>query len=782
MPNKSSNARSKHTSPSTRERTARAPYNFVPLPEKIITPKAAEQLPPLDRYVANTHTGWFDCELETCSPTYVRGMLTLTEFDKADRKEAKEVSEEEKIARAPFYSAETAEGKKVEGYPVPMIPGSSLRGLIRALVEIVSYSKMRWVNSSPKITFRAVAAPRKDSDSDPLVKPYQELIGNFGSKVRAGYLIQTSDGWEIQPALTPRQMKWRERAAYLKVEDSKIPSGAIKGFLSFNDEHYRAEWFPVSFSASNKPGPRGPQASVDQIGDDNAGFPHLGVLVCTGNMLETAQSGKESPRRYHALVLDEDQQAEPLIIGEQVLRDYRDSLTPFQQDENELWEPGGLEDGAPVFYVVEDNEVIWFGHTPNFRVPARSNKGRAVTALDFLPEELRHGKLPDLAEAIFGWVAESKEEQNIAGQHAGRVSFSDASYVKHEGKLWYDAQPIKPAILGSPKITTFQHYLVQDKSKGHDPERRATLAHYDCPPHETELRGHKLYWHKGSDPDIRVKGTKDEIQKRESQLTRIVPLRPGVSFKFRVHFENLHGYELGALAWALQLPGEQGRAYRHKLGMGKPLGMGAVKVKAQLQLTERLDRKAGRYARLFDEGQFVSGARAEDAQGFIEEFQNIVLQGIGQPGQRFIQLDRIRALLAMLEWREGAQSWLNATRYLVIKDANEKNEYAERPVLPTPLEVVRLNSDKATSNIIAKPSSQPPSQPAPGEITGVVKRFGIKGGKYGFIAVEGQDDVYVNVEGLAGGLQTLAAGQKVAFRTRPGKKGLEAYDVRLVES
>jgi hypothetical protein len=72
-----------------RQHWARAPYNFVPLPEKMI--KAREPLPH-DKYDEKGLTGWIECELETCSPTYVRGMLTEAQYNEQGEKKTEELS------------------------------------------------------------------------------------------------------------------------------------------------------------------------------------------------------------------------------------------------------------------------------------------------------------------------------------------------------------------------------------------------------------------------------------------------------------------------------------------------------------------------------------------------------------------------------------------------------------------------------------------------------------------------------------------------------------------
>nr|WP_205369615.1 hypothetical protein [Thermoleptolyngbya sp. PKUAC-SCTB121] len=85
-----------------------------------------------------------------------------------------------------------------------------------------------------------------------------------------------------------------------------------------------------------------------------------------------------------------------------------------------------------------------------------------------------------------------------------------------------------------PKPTTFQHYLVQTKASKPD------LKHYgSAPGTETVIRGHKLYWHK-KEPTITLENP-EEVS--DTQKTQIKPIKPGVSFQFTIHFENLSDVE-----------------------------------------------------------------------------------------------------------------------------------------------------------------------------------------------------------------------------------------------
>ncbi|NUO10390.1 MAG: cold shock domain-containing protein [Candidatus Brocadia sp.] len=65
----------------------------------------------------------------------------------------------------------------------------------------------------------------------------------------------------------------------------------------------------------------------------------------------------------------------------------------------------------------------------------------------------------------------------------------------------------------------------------------------------------------------------DITPKTENNRT-VEPLAAGNRFTFDVHFENLREWELGLLCYCLELEPGMG----HKLGMGKPLGFGSVKI------------------------------------------------------------------------------------------------------------------------------------------------------------------------------------------------------------
>lgn len=755
---------------------ARAPYNFIPLPEKIVP------APPLlnyDEYHRNTLSCHIDVELQTLSPTYIRGMMTADQFERLSGKGSDSLTEAEKKELAPFF--------QIGGRPV--IPGSSLRGMLRSIVEIAAFGRIRWVAKQPAFTFRAVAAPK----DDPLAGDYQKVVGRMAANVRAGYFEKDGEDWYVRPAKLPRQLPGCGSAteAFLKIKEDRIGSRDIPNFVRLSSPKYKPAWYNVRFDVRSGHTRSGRAVLIDQIGGEGSSLSHKGVMVCSGNMAESGKkSGARSNRTTHTVILEPDHQAKRIKVSRQAIEDYLKGMTPFQEEALDAWNAGGkkgrgcLAEGAPVFYVVEGDEVAYFGHSPNFRIPMRlSGSRRAATPHDFVPLEMREDRRPDIPDAMFGWVDESADGNSPPGQRAGKVFVGDARYVSHANGIWLSDEPIAPHTLASPKPTTFQHYLVQDKQAGHDPDNKASLAHYGTPQKETQIRGFKRYWHKGPTPDIRATEKERTLEK---QLTRIRPLKAGVRFCFRIYFENLYAVELGALLWALTLPGEPGKTYAHKIGMGKPLGMGAVKLSVKsLVVNDRRER----YKQLFNGDAWHTAGEERDPQAFIAAFEKYVLDELGETDKgrrRLAELERIRMLLAMHEWPGPPAP---ETRYMEIEREIGKdtlNEYKERPVLPDPLAVLARAKPAAASPINKSNSDSyqggKPVSTSSGYEEGTVVKFGLGSMQdFGFIKpASGGPDLYVHRSKLAPGVGTLRQGQRVRFKRAPGAKGEQAVDVQVI--
>lgn len=663
---------------------AHAPYNFVPLPEKIVP---AQSVPDQDRYQGNT--GWIDCDLETLTPLYVRGMMTTTAFAEGDADRIfADLTKKAQQERARFFSIEDR----------VIIPGSSLRGMIRALVEIAAFGKVGPVGAEQRFFYRAVAAPVED----PLGKLYKHQMKS--GSLKAGYLesIPGSDSIFIRPA---RKVNGGQTFILAKETDKRgYPANIIDSSLQYkvlNRPDYTPQYVRVSYSYKTKCNGRVVAERVSKPDD----LSDTGWMVCSGNMAESGKGNSKSPRRNHTVVPDPDPSAALIPIRQSAVEDYLAALTDFQSKEPFDSRKGCLVMERPVFYIDDGKEVIAFGHTRNFRLPfLRSGQRRASTALDFVPAWLRDEEVTDMAEAIFGYVKSNAMEYGKQRACAGRVFVGDAVARPDQGTLI--EATVTPRILASPKPSTFQHYLTQPDEAA---QNRSHLKHYASPtPDETVIRGHKLYWHrKGIQrQDYVYQGSAEDREKHKKQLTGIQPVRAGARFTFRVRFENLTDEELGALLWALELPA----GCAHKLGMGKPLGLGSARVTVtDLRLTDR----PARYSALFSGDQWEDGARADasaNAGAFKDRFEKYVLAQMAQEDRNgagtLAGTPRIGELLRLLSYDNAPP--LDKTLYMAIEP---KNEYSERPVLPLPSSVMSSGNSATARSSAPKPG--PVAGPAP---------------------------------------------------------------------
>jgi CRISPR-associated protein (TIGR03986 family) len=642
----------KHIKCVPNDRKAVAPYNFVELPEKIVE---AAPLPSGDHYYLERHTGRIESTLTTSSPLYIRCGLTPKEFEKG--KEAKDLPD--------FFYTNTQNH-------LPVIPGSSLRGMLRNLIEIIGFGKLDKVADS-QLIYRAVG------DTTSLGDRYRErllekLKGNeYSFLMRAGYMIQTASGWSIRPA-----QPLVKDVFFSRIEENDIPNG-LKSWHGLRNAYAIAvEVDPVNTFPHNSGNVKLCYSKAQAV----EGVEQNGVLIKTG----------WAPRKHMQFIfgLPKSDNVSDIPISNEMIQGYREQITDGQ--EKILGKDAGLQNWQPVFYILEADQLVFFGHAMMFRLPYKDSVRKFIPSYLKSPDKFTDLNTVDLAEAIFGYVREQKSDDGQS--HCGRLFVTNASCTSLDQNIWWtdDSEKVMtPQILGGPKPTTFQHYLTQPEDTQ---AKKKQLKHYASTPlEETVIRGHKLYWHKGSSPSIDLKNPE---KVSDSQKTQIKPIKSGVSFKFSIYFENLTSIELGALLWVLDIA--QDDKYRLSLGMGKPLGMGAVKITHHLYLSKRQER----YESLFAEQKWCTGYvdRPDIPERYVTEFDKYICHQIGTTEASLKEVRRIKMLLAMLSWDEAPSS--NQTRYMEIECNPQKtrclaqprngkktaNEYAERPVLPTPLQVI----------------------------------------------------------------------------------------------
>lgn len=211
------------------------------------------------------------------------------------------------------------------------------------------------------------------------------------------------------------------------------------------------------------------------------------------------------------------------------------------------------------------------------RVPADCERVAASGGhtSDVAPERLTGARL------LFGYVRDDETNpigKGVFERMAGRIAINHAvsDGTPHFLAPEHDyCVPLK--ILGQPKPSAWEFYLRQPTTISNPPSTYGDL------PGDSggELAGRKFYRHQASVAVEDIQCTPEQVGSEQATLARFV-CAAGTKFKFTIRFARLRAWELGALLTVLQPhllePGAQRERYAHKLGLGRPLGMGSVRI------------------------------------------------------------------------------------------------------------------------------------------------------------------------------------------------------------
>ncbi len=188
------------------------------------------------------------------------------------------------------------------------------------------------------------------------------------------------------------------------------------------------------------------------------------------------------------------------------------------------------------------------------------------------------------ARLLFGYVRDDKANpigNGVYERLAGRIAINHAvsdgvpDFLGNEGKGY--CIPLK--ILGQPKPSAWEFYLEQPA------DSQQPLNTYGDLPDDAggELAGRKFYRHQPNTKPADIEAT-DVLQSDQATLARFI-CQPKTRFRFAIRFARLRPWELGALLAVLEpqrlAPTTDEKQYAHKLGLGRPLGMGSVRITQQ---------------------------------------------------------------------------------------------------------------------------------------------------------------------------------------------------------
>lgn len=478
------------------------------------------------------------------------------------------------------------------------IPGSTLRGVIRGVLEIATFSRMGQVDDQ-WLAVRDLTPGAKSFYGSKITREEPRGSRIYESRSRSGWLKFEAGQWTIRPCeharielsdlkqafplrwvdeilrareLEKKQGEKKKGGEQLDSDDSRelrslktsIRRSAGKKYEEFLKRHGSLE---IRFTPEKKAqhhhskGNKLVYSRARDIGKGN----ESGCLIFTGQ----PGTHKHMEFVFHA--------AAPSTrpVPEDVFRAFRH----IHEDTDEWkWLKQNVRlfpYGIPVFYL-EEKDITAMGLAQMFKLAYENSIHEVIAHTD--KRHTQGDDQRDFVETLFGFV--SGEDNALKG----RVSFDDA--VCSESVRPMDEVA---TILNAPKPTYYPNYVVQknvDKKSGNLPTYRDKWGNTKTNStfttfmeKDSEIRGWKRY-------PVRPLGMvkPQELTKEQSGnakiQTRLQPLPEGTCFKGKLRFHNLLPEELGALIWALTWGGDAN--LRHAIGMGKPFGYG----QACIRLTE----------------------------------------------------------------------------------------------------------------------------------------------------------------------------------------------------
>ena len=510
-----------------------APYRFVPLSNLIVYPNWANNVSH-DKPFQDGICGEITVTLKNQTPLCVGAQQTP--------------SSEYEAGKIHFYR--TPEGQL-------SIPGSSLKGMLRNVLEIASFSPMRQVEDQ-KLGVRDLTDSRNF------------YMSNIKSP-QAGWLkFDEKKGWVIYPCsynrVHQKQIIDTFNISYKDWADSK----------TVMDRYYKVGVCPdIKFEQTE-------EKNGKQLVDISRTQGKAGVLVVTGQPGSAFDQNK-SAKKYEFVFFNTKEN--PIEVSSTVMSGFRQ----IHQDtaEWQFWQRNlnNLKHGIPVFYHSDGTMVRSLGLAMMYKLPYKNSIHDAIEHTNAQhTDDSRSTDSAGMADLLFGYLDEEQDGSSLRGRV--QIGFG----------MWQGNQPLlqfsPEVVLSAPKPTYYPAYIYQDgKNNGFNQLMQDNA----------KIAGWKRYQTKAIEDYPRLESK--VLQNKKVQV-KLETLANDSQFRFKIRLHNVRPVELGALLWSLDF-GECDECC-HALGMGKPFGLGQVKLSLIDSQLVRNDSKD-----ITDKAAWLAGCRIE---------------------------------------------------------------------------------------------------------------------------------------------------------------------------
>jgi len=498
-----------------------APFNFVPLNKKIFFPDWAEKVSH-DIPFSDGESGVIDITITAKSPIFIRNH-----------------SNDKNNSSTEFcnYNGEY------------YIPSTSIKGMVRNVLEIMSFSKMSQFNDDT-YAVRDLRNPKLYMSNMKIENLY------------CGWLQKDGDKYILEDCGKPGRIRQEEIGQALNVkfaenfrekqfkEDlknkSKNPTSEFIKTAKYKYELLKNKKLTFKFKslpANNKIDKR-EIYKIDNKGKD-------GTIVLTGQASGRKNRGKFDAKIYEFIFF---KPISRLEVDETVFKKFKFAYFDGESNASEdwKWRKKQLDNNEkiPVFFQKREGKVEHIGLSYLYKLPYKHSVKDGIDNIH------KNNTKLDLVETIFGFANENNALK-------GRIQFS---HFKAKGNPI--SLELKHEILGTPRASYYPIYVKQN------PNNLFTTFMDD----DFSIAGWKRY-----PVQCGLKSYPAPVDKHgkvnEKVGTTFRPLKEGTVFTGKLRYHNLTKIELGALLSALTFHNTQNCF--HNIGMAKSLGYGKIELKVE---------------------------------------------------------------------------------------------------------------------------------------------------------------------------------------------------------
>lgn len=492
----------------------KAPFNFVPLSDKVYFPEWADQVSQ-DVPFEDGVSGTIELKITAQTPIFVRNGYTKEDAD-AKNDQYKSFSK-------------TTDNKY-------FIPATTIKGCIRNVLEIMSFGKMTQVQDSS-------FGLRDLNNSD-----YRNQMKN----IQCGWLQEKSDGYVLYDWGEPGRISVE---AIDKQFNTKLVQ-FVKGDNFRDDSNKTAKYKYMLTNAESS-------CKVAKFCEDvelqqaklkankieprkfyKFGGNQEGVLVFTGqpSQRKIIQKTKKWTGKYYEFVFLKPQNEQFVKLPDNLINEFKTIHAESPDYKNFWYQKLRKGEKIPVFFKKNGGKIHSIGLAYMYKYPFENS------VYDAIPKELKNPNISqknkfgmDLAECMFGY---SWSDDALKG----RIQFGHAFAMGQQTPL-----AEKVFVSATPHASFYPLYVENGSDWNH----------------AQKISGRKRY-------PIRDQENYNNVG--TANMTQICSmLNKGAMFTEKIYFHNLKKVELGALLSAITFHGMNDKCF-HNLGFGKSYGYGKIRI------------------------------------------------------------------------------------------------------------------------------------------------------------------------------------------------------------